>query len=327
MKIGLEVRQHNALTTARYEYSETQLDVFFYLLSQLRKGQPTAVYEISVPAMSEMTGKQYNYKRLREATKEMGSRCFELETTDELGQKVFRQLWLFKRVDYVIGSGRLRIEFTEMATPFLFELQANFTSFELQAAFMLTSKHAKRIYPLCSQWKDKGETPKFDLTDFKHILGLIDAKGNEEYTKISMFRAKVLEIAVKQINELTDLHIGYRLLKQGRSFESVVFTVRKQSVATPIPFNLVPDSAPSLAGMAPHQVENASRLLHELGIKTPALVTEILASSAHVTACNKFAHDLKTGKTKAKTSRAGLLLTILGLKKPASGPLFEAADK
>jgi plasmid replication initiation protein len=327
MKLGLQVRQHNALTTARYEYSETQLDVFFYLLSQLRKGQPGAVYEISVPAMSELTSKQYNYKRLREATKEMGSRCFELETTDELGQKVFRQLWLFKRVDYVIGSGRLRVEFTEPAIPFLFDLQANFTSFELQAALLLTSKHAKRVYTLCSQWKDKGETPKFDLVEFKQMLGLIDAKGNEEYSEVSMFKRKVLDISVKQINELTDLHIGYRLLKRGRSFESLLFTVGKQAVATPIPFDLVPDGAPSPAGMAPHQVENAGRLLAQLSITTPALVATILASAAHVAACNKFAHDLKTGKHAKAHSLSGLLLTMLGLKKPANGPLFDAETK
>lgn len=151
----------------------------------------------------------------------MGSRCFELETTDELGQKVFRQLWLFKRVDYIIGSGRLRVEFTETAIPFLLELQANFTSFELQAALLLTSKHAKRIYPLCSQWKDKGETPKFDLADFKHILGSVDAKGNEEYTKISMFRAKVLEVAVKQINELERFPGWFTELRRSFQHESI----------------------------------------------------------------------------------------------------------
>lgn len=254
----------------------------------------------------------------------MGSRCFELETTDELGQKVFRQLWLFKRVDYVLGSGKVRIEFAEPAIPYLFDLQANFTSFELQAALLLTSKHAKRIYTVCSQWKDKGETPKFNLSEFKTMLGLIDAKGNEEYTEVSMFKRKVLDLSVKQINELTDLCISYQLLKQGRSFENLLFTVQKQAVATPIPFDIMPSGAPVVAGMATHQVENAGRLLAQLGIITPALVSEILASASHVAACNKFAHDIKTGKVKAKTSLSGLLLTMLGLKKPGNGPLFDA---
>ena len=53
----------------------------------------------------------------------------------------------------------------------------------------------------------------------------------------------------------------------------------------------------------------------------------ILASAAHVAACNKFAHDLKTGKHAKAHSLSGLLLTILGLKKPANGPLFDAATK
>ncbi|UOQ75265.1 RepB family plasmid replication initiator protein (plasmid) [Hymenobacter cellulosilyticus] len=31
------VRQHNAITQARYDYTACQLDIFFYLLSRLRR--------------------------------------------------------------------------------------------------------------------------------------------------------------------------------------------------------------------------------------------------------------------------------------------------
>ena len=74
--------------------------------------------------------------------------------------------------------------------------------------------------------------------------------------------------------------------------------------------------------MQQHQVENAGRLLAQLSITTPALVATILGNAAHVAACNKFAHDLKTGKHTKAHSLSGLLLTILGLKKAANGPLF-----
>jgi len=56
-------------------------------------------------------------------------------------------------------------------------------------------------------------------------------------------------------------------------------------------------------------------------------VGEILTSAEHVTACNKFAHDLKTGRVKAKTSKAGLLLTVLDFKKPATSLLFDAVER
>ena len=79
----------------------------------------------------------------------------------------------------------------------------------------------------------------------------------------------------------------------------------------------MPDAAP--APTVPHQVENAGRLLAQFSIITPELVTQILASPAHVAACNKFAHDLKTGKHAKAHSLSGLLLTILGIKKEAMG--------
>ena len=153
------------------------------------------------------------------------------------------------------------------------------------------------------------------------MLGLLDDKGNEKMKQIKDFRESVLDIAVKQINEHTELNISYKLEKKGKAFKNIVFTVKPQALAETIPFDLVPGAA-APAGMAAHQVENASRLLAQLSITTPALVEQILASAAHVSACNKFAHDLKTGKHTKAHSLSGLLLTILGLKKAANGPLF-----
>lgn len=75
--------------------------------------------------------------------------------------------------------------------------------------------------------------------------------------------------------------------------------------------------------MAAHQVENAGRLLAQLSITTPNLVAQILASPAHVAACNKFAYDLKTGKHTKAHSLSGLLLTVLGIKNAGNGALFD----
>lgn len=322
MNLVKEVRQHNALTNARYEYTETQANIFLVLLSKLRKDAPDAVYQISVPEMERLTGSKFNYKQLRESTKEMMGRIHEINTT-HLGRDVFRQLVLFKRIDYILGTGVIELEFNEYATQYLFDLKNNFTSFQVQAALNLTSKHAKRIYQICSQWKDKGETKKVPILELKKTLALANDKGKEEYSDFYMFRKKVLDVAVKQINEKTDLLIGYKLEKVGRGFKNIVFTVKEQAVATPMPFDLMADNAASPHGLAPHQVENAHRLLNQLGIIAPAIVSQILDSPSHVAACNKFAHDLKTGKHVKARSKSGLLLTILGFAKPTNGPLFD----
>jgi plasmid replication initiation protein len=321
MSEEIEIRQHNALTNARYDYTELQLDVLFFLISKLRKDQQSAVYELSIMELSELTGKQYHYSYLRKATADMGSRMFEVETP-----RGYQQMWMFQHVLYVTGQGIIEVKLSESVLPLLFELKNNFTSYGLAAALRLSSKYSKRIYQLCSQWKDIGETKKYDLQDFKKVLGLLDEKGNEKMKQLGELRSNVLDPAVKQISEHTELDVTYTLEKKGRAFRNIIFTVKPQALAEAIPFDLVP-GAVAPAGIQQHQVDNAGRLLAQLGIITPALVGSILGNAAHVAACNKFAHDLKTGKHAKANSLSGLLLTILGLKKATNGPLFDANPK
>jgi plasmid replication initiation protein len=316
MESAVQVRQHNAITNARYEYSEMQLDIFLYLLSSLRKDQPDGVYEISVGEMSKLTGKKYNYQQLRLSTEGMGSRMFEIPNeTDRKGRQVWRQMWMFDRVDYIHGTGIIEIEFTRTIQPYLFDLKANFTSFQLYSALRLGSKHAKRIYTLCSQWKDKGQTPEYIIEEFKRTIGLINDKGDMEYAEITMFKKFVLDIAVKQINEHTDLEIGYTLRKRGRSFQNITFTVKAQPLAVVLPVK----DGPSKAGAAPvgvsdAQYQNARLLLEKWNIKRADVVNQIMNSADLVQEVNKFAYELQTGKIKVEKNVAGYLLTRLGLK-------------
>ena len=320
MNKELEIRQHNALTNARYEYTELQLDLFFFIISKLRKGDKDTLYQLDIMELSSLTGKRYNGAYLHKATADMGSRMLEVEDATE-----YRQIWMFQQIRFLKGQGIIEFDLTRHVLPFLFDLKNNFTSYELAAALRLTSKYAKRVYQLCSQWKNLGETKKYDLQEFKRMLGLLDDKGNEKMKQIKDFRESVLDIAVKQINEHTELNISYKLEKKGKAFKNIVFTVKPQALAETIPFDLMPGSAPTPAGLQQHQVDNAGRLLAQVGIITPALVAQILNSAVHVAACNKFAHDKKTGKHAKAHSLSGLLLTILGIKKTGNGPLFEGA--
>jgi plasmid replication initiation protein len=306
-----EVRQHNALTNARYEYTDTQSNIFLVLLSKLQKDAPDSVYQISVPDMEKATGKQYNYKQLRLSTKDMMGRVHEVKTIHK-GRDVFRQLVLFKRIDYILGAGTIEVEFNEYATQYLFDLKNNYTSFQLQAALNLTSKHAKRIYQICSQWKDKGLTPRATILELKKTLGLANEKGKEEYADISMFKKKVLDISVRQINEKTDLQIDYELEKIGRSYKNIVFTIKSQALAQTIPFDLVATNEP-MAGVQQSHYDNAARILDELRITDAKHRQTILSSAAHVVEVNRYNHDLKTGKVKAARNPGGLLLVRLGL--------------
>ncbi|MDJ0368041.1 replication initiation protein [Hymenobacter sp. H14-R3] len=309
-----EIRQSNALTNARFEYSELQLDLFFFMLSRLRKTQESLVYQLNVKELSALTSKQYHLPYLLLATEGMMSRVFSTTT-----EKSIKQLSMFQRIEYLTGTGIIEFELTNHILPHLFHLKDNFTSFGLAAALRLTSKYAKRIYPLCSQWKDLGETKKYDIQDFKKTLGLLDAKGNEKLKLFKDFRVNVLDVSVKQINEHTELHVSYKLEKVGRSVKNIIFTVKSQALSETIPFDLVA-TTPTLPGVQQSHYDNAARVLDELRITDAKHRQTIMASAAHVAEVNRYNHDLKTGKVKPTRNAGGLLLVRLGLVTPKTAP-------
>lgn len=298
------IRQHNAITSARYDYSACQMDIFFYLLSRLRRhDQPNHEYTIYVRDIEELTGRQWNYQQLREATADMGSRMFEVDS-----DRSYQQLWMFQRVEYVKGKGCLLIQLAEPIRPFLFNLKENFTSYELHSALKLTSKYAKRIYQLVSQWKDKELTRTYSLDELKHMLYLKDPKGRqaEMFQNISQLKARVLDVAVRQVSEHTDLHIDYLLLKQGKAYESVRFTVaRQQPRQLPIEFDRPTEES---------RAQVARQHLDALGITRPDLVQQVLGEPDLVDKLFKFVYQLKTEQVKAARNPGGLFLTLCGLR-------------
>ena len=214
------IYQHNIITAGRYDYSACMLDILFMVLSGLEKDK--FEYNIHVNDIEYITGRNWNYKQLREATESIGSRMFEIETPEKL-----RQMWLFEYVDYLKGSGSFNVKINESARPYFFELKNNFTSMQLKSVLNCSSKYAKRIYGIACQWRSLG-TKRFELEEFKKMLGLIDRKGKEQFERISDFKIKVLDVAIKQINENTDIEIEYELKKRGRSFHWITLDINTQ---------------------------------------------------------------------------------------------------
>jgi plasmid replication initiation protein len=305
------IRQHNVITQARYDYTACQLDIFFYLLSQLQRGDvEDRVYELYVKDVELITGRTWNYQQLREATADMGSRMFEIES-----DLSYTQLWMFQRVEYIKGKGCLEIQLAHPIRPFLFNLKDNFTSYQLHSALKLSSKYAKRIYQLASQWKDKGATQIYSIDEFKEMLYLKDPKGKEKesFKNISQLKERVLDIAVRQVNEHTDLRIDYVLVKRGRSYDAIRFTVEPQKPSQ-LPIQFDKDLMGNRPAVNDTRLTTARQHLEALGIVQPQLVSQILADSKHVDQLFKFVYQLKTGKVKPEKNPGGMFLKICGLR-------------
>jgi plasmid replication initiation protein len=214
------IYQHNIITAGRYDYSAVMMDVLFMVLSGLEKGK--LEYTIHTSDIEDITGRKWNYKQLREATENIGSRMFEIQTPEKL-----RQIWLFSYVDYISGTGSFTVKINDDAKQFFFELKDNFTALQLKSVLNCSSKYAKRLYGIACQWRSVG-SKRFEIEELKTMLGMIDKKGNEQFERISDFKKFVLDIAKNQINENTDIEIDFELKKRGRSFHWVTLHINSQ---------------------------------------------------------------------------------------------------
>lgn len=303
------IRQDNSITNARYDFTACQLDILFCVLGQINDDDTNdKIYNIYAREIEDMTGRQWQYAQFKEATENMGSRMFEIKT-----DKDYTQFWLFQRVKYILGQGRIEIRFSEDAIDLLKNIKNNFTTYELQSALKMSSKYAKRIYQICSQWKDIGESKKFDIKDFKRNLGLIDNKGKEQFKQIVDLKNKVLNIAVKQINEHTDLEISYHMAGEfgkKKPLKTITFYIQKKSpIVLPIEFEK--EKNPDVRKQQLYSV------LDRLGIKSNAIIKQILENDVMIKEVFKFNYQLQTGEIKADKNPAGLLLTKLGLTSKA----------
>ena len=60
-------------------------------------------------------------------------------------------------------------------------------------------------------WRATGKVPEIELSEFRNRLGV----GDNEYTAMNNFKSRVLEPAIKQINEHTDITVKVEQHKKG----------------------------------------------------------------------------------------------------------------
>ena len=217
------------------------------------------------------TTRQNAYVRMKEAEETLFNRRFTLVDPNK---KPIKSRWL-QDVRYLDDEGAIEICFTRLVVDCITRLDGAeqfFTQYLLSQTSNLHSVYSVRLYELLIQWKTAGKTPVFELALFRGQMGLAD----DEYKIMGNFKLRVLDLAVNEINEKTDLTVSYTQHKKGRVIHGFKFTVKqKQATKTPKTAHIdVKDvnTVDMFTNMTEKQIGVFSRklaLLPELGSKAP----------------------------------------------------------
>ena len=172
------------------------------------------------------TTRQNGYLMMKDAEDTLFNRRFSY--VDDEG-KLVKSRWL-SQVRYLDDEGAIEVVFTPAVVQGITRIDGAeefFTKYLLEQTAEMDSNYSVRLYELVVQWKQAKKTPVFELEKFRGQLGL----GSDEYQTMSNFKKRVLNLAVEEINEKSDLNISYTQKKKGRKIAGFSFTVHEKPKA------------------------------------------------------------------------------------------------
>ena len=166
--------------------------------------------------------RQTAYEVLIEAETSLFKRYFTF--LDERDGKPVKSHWV-SQAKYLEDEAIIEIMLTpavvkEITRIDAIEAKTLFTRFALEQVAPMKSVYSVRLYELLNQWR-QAKKVSFDLDVFRGQLGVEDT----EYKAMSDFKKRVLDLAVNEINEKSDLKVSYEQVKKGVAIAGFKFKV------------------------------------------------------------------------------------------------------
>ncbi|HAV4511723.1 MULTISPECIES: replication initiation protein RepM [Acinetobacter] len=164
------------------------------------------------------------YTVLKQAADDLFERRFSYQFTNTNGNNEYVKSRWVSEIRYVENEALIKLIFAPSVVPLITRLEQHFTSYELKQVRQLSSRYAIRLYELLIAWRSTGKTPIFELTEFRNQLGIAD----DEYKRMELFKRRVLEVAISQVNDFTDIVVKYEQHKKGRTISGFSFDFKQK---------------------------------------------------------------------------------------------------
>lgn len=218
------IKKHNDLIRkARYSLSETGIKVVSTLISMIRADDKDfQEYHFNINDFKELIGSN---------SKEV-SRYVDV-MTDELMSKPFKIdnykfNWCYL-AHYKEGDNTVMFKIAPELKPYLLELQKNFTQINIKDILLLKSAYVIRFYEHCiMEWQQYKAYNKqankytFEL-EIETLRELFEIPDSYLYKDI---RVNIIDKAVKQFEEKTNIKIEYKEQKLGKKVVRLQITVK-----------------------------------------------------------------------------------------------------
>jgi plasmid replication initiation protein len=219
------IYKSNSLVEASYRLSVAEQRMILACISQIPRGESVTdevMYSVTAQDIAELseTNARTACRDLQEAALRLKRREVRIEKETNGNRKRKKVLicgWV-QSIMYVENEGRVELRFNKDMLPYLSALTEQFTKYQLKNVAKMSSAYAIRLYELLAQWREQGMRE----VEVEWLRGALQL--GDKYPAIKDFKKWVIEPAVTQINEHSDLKLSYGQRKTGRVVTHLLFS-------------------------------------------------------------------------------------------------------
>lgn len=226
----MEVWQSNKLVEAAQAMTlnEKRLVIAAAALHDPRKPLPKdGTVKLHADDFADVFGIQgrHVYQALQDAAERLFNRRIRTiaDSPRGRGKRVVtdvRWVWMAK---YNEGEGSVTLGFSPGVAEHLTLLRSEFTRYKLKQIGAIGSFYGLRLYELCAQYRTLGNRT-LPLAELRQILDL-----GEKYQAIKDLRRRVLDPAIVEINQHTDLTVTVEPVRKGRRITGFHFEITEDN--------------------------------------------------------------------------------------------------
>lgn len=219
------VKGNELIQKAKSDLTVVELKLISYVVSLIKPTDSEfQKYEIKISDFSDITGSSSKniYKEFRRLIDSLDDKAFWIKIND----KYFKFRW-FSESTYMINKGTIQVVLNSQIKKYLIDLEKNFTEYELYNVMAFKSKYSIRLYEILKSYAYR-HTADFKVEDLKSMLCA------NNYNDFSVFKSRVLLVAVNDINCYSDLSVTYDCIDssgeimaslRGRKIASIKFCI------------------------------------------------------------------------------------------------------
>lgn len=231
-------KSNDIIRKSRYNLSTVEQKIVMYLFSKIKpEDTDLTEYNFEIKNFCDVCGIDYNnggnYKYIKSVIKKLSDNSFWIEEED--GTEVLCRWLRIARLNKNTGKGVMKLDETILKHAIGLIQKGKFTQFMMIYTLPMKGQYSRHLYEILkSRETELNKYHKkfvvYKVVELQHILMA------DNYKFYKDFRVKVLDYAIEEINEYSDLQITYEEIplktgKRGKPpIDSLKFFIKSRDV-------------------------------------------------------------------------------------------------